>query len=273
MIPDASAFGRIAAANALNDIYAMGGKPLYALNLVCFPQTLDKSILREILAGGMEKCVEAGAVLAGGHSIYDDGIKYGLAVTGVVETGKFYRNNRLRIGDKVILTKPLGTGIITAALREGEADEDDAAEVVVSMERLNKYAAGKLGKYDISACTDVTGFGLVVHALEMTAGNFTVELSCGDLPYFPRVRHYVESGFYTGGGQRNRLFAGARADTGSLPLWMQELVFDPQTSGGLLVAVSPEHADPLLRDIRRDDPCAAIIGRVTEQGVYEVAFK
>jgi len=272
MIADAIAFGRIAAANALSDIYAMGGAPLFALNLVCFPQALDISIIQDILAGGMEKCVEAGAVLAGGHSIYDDGIKYGLAVTGVVETAKFYRNDRLRVGDKLILTKPLGTGVITAAAREGEADAADVAEAVASMERLNKYAAQKLSGYDVSACTDVTGFGLVVHTMEMTAGRFTVELNGSSLPCFRHVRHYIDGGYTTGGGRRNRAFAGERAGTDALPDWMRELVYDPQTSGGLLVSVNGEQADGLLRDIRIGDPGAAIIGKVTERVDKEVVF-
>ena len=273
MVPDAVAFGRIAAANALSDIYAMGGTPLFALNLVCFPQALDTALIQDILKGGLEKCMEAGAVLAGGHSIYDEGIKYGLAVTGIADTDKYYRNDTIHEDDRFILTKPLGTGIITTAGREGQAEAADVAEVVASMERLNKYAAQKSSGYDVSACTDVTGFGLVVHTMEMTAGNYTAEIYCGELPCFNRVKHYIEDGHSTGGGQRNQAFAGERADTGALPIWMRELVFDPQTSGGLLIAVRAEQADALLREIRADDPCAAIIGRVLKRDVKEVVFK
>ena len=271
-VSDAAAFGRIAAANAFSDIYAMGGRPLYALNIVCYPRDLNHDLLRDILAGGMEKCAEAGAFLAGGHSIYDSEIKYGLAVTGIAENGRFYRNNTLRVGDKLILTKPLGTGIITAAERDGEADGSDYALTVTSMERLNKYAAEKLPGYDVSACTDVTGFGLLVHALEMTAGSFTIELIGDSLPCLPNARRYIEDGFLTGGGQRNRQYAGERADVKKLPEWMRELVFDPQTSGGLLVAVREDQADGLLADIRVDDPYAAIIGGVIERGSSEIVF-
>jgi len=272
MVADAGAYGRIAAANALSDIYAMGGKPLYALNIVCFPQGLDKRLLQEILAGGAEKCAEAGALLAGGHSIYDNGIKYGLAVTGITETDRLYRNNTPRIGDKLILTKPLGVGIVTAAYRDGEADAPDVAEAIWSMERLNKYAAEKLRLFDISACTDVTGFGLICHLLEMTAGNVSAEIFCDNLPYLSRVKYYIDEEYITGGGRRNREFAGARVDVGDLPFWIQELMFDPQTSGGLLAAVSPDLADDLLCAIRADDPQAAIIGSITERSSDEIVF-
>jgi len=272
MVADARTFGRIAAANALSDIYAMGGEPLYALNIVCFPQSLDKRLLQEILAGGAEKCTEAGAVLAGGHSIYDEGIKYGLAVTGIVETDRFYRNNTPHAGDKLILTKPLGVGIITAAYRGGKADGADVDETINSMERLNKYAAGKMLNFNISACTDITGFGLIAHLLEMTAGNVSAGIQCDSLPYLSNVKHYIENDWITGGGRRNRKFVGNRADTSKLPLWIQELMFDPQTSGGLLIAVEAEQAAKLLDEIRTDDPQAAIIGEITERCDREIIF-
>jgi len=272
MVADAKTFGKIAAANALSDIYAMGGKPLYALNIVCFPQDLDKCILQEILAGGAEKCAEAGAALAGGHSIYDDGIKYGLAVTGIVETDQFYRNNTPQVGDKLILTKPLGVGIITAADRDGEANASDAAEAIASMERLNKYAAEKMVGYNISACTDITGFGLIAHLLEMTAGKTSAEIYCDNLPYLSNVKHYIEDDYITGGGQRNRKFIGVRADTSKLPTWITELMFDPQTSGGLLIAVDSGQADELLRAIQTNDPQAAIIGCIKDRADDEITF-
>ena len=273
MVADAKTFGKIAAANALSDIYAMGGKPLYALNLVSFPQDLDKRLLQEILAGGAEKCTEAGISLAGGHSIYSDEIKYGLAVNGIVENDKFYRNNTPRIGDKLILTKPLGVGVITAACRGGEADDFDIKEAISSMERLNKYAAEKMASYKINACTDITGFGLIVHTLEMTAGNVSAEIYCDNLPYLKNVKHYIDEDWITGGGQRNRKFAGTRADTGKLPPWIAELMYDPQTSGGLLIAVEAEQADDLLKAIQTDDPKTAIIGEIKEHIKDELVFK
>jgi len=273
MVADARTFGRIAAANALSDIYAMGGKPLYALNIVCFPQGLDNRLMQEVLAGGAEKCDEAGAVLAGGHSIYDDEIKYGLAVTGLAEIDRFYRNNTPRVDDKLILTKPLGVGIITAADRGGEANDSDSLEAVKSMERLNKYAAEKLVSYNVSACTDITGFGLIAHTLEMTAGNVSAEIFCDSLPHLSRVKLFIEDEWITGGGQRNRKFVGSQVDTSKLPLWIAELIFDPQTSGGLLIAVDSEQAEVLLTDIHAvGDTQAEIIGRIIKRRDDEITF-
>jgi len=273
MVADARTFGKIAAANALSDIYAMGGKPLYALNIVCFPREADNRLLQEILAGGAEKCTEAGAALAGGHSIYDESIKYGLAVTGIVDTNKFYRNDAPRVSDKLILTKPLGVGIITAADRGGEATAEDVKEAIGSMERLNKYAAEKASAFEISACTDITGFGLIAHTLEMTAGNVAADIYCDNLPYLSNIKHYIDEEWITGGGTRNRDFVGERVDTSKLPLWIAELMFDPQTSGGLLLAVKAEQADELLNTIKVDDPKAAIIGIITEHRDNEISFK
>jgi len=272
MVADAATFGRIAAANAISDIYAMGGVPLYALNIVCFPQALDNRLLQEILAGGAEKCAEAGATLAGGHSIYDEGIKYGLAVTGIVDNYRFYRNDTPSAGDKLILTRPLGVGIVAAAYRRGEADDADVEEAILSMEWLNKYAAEKMVDYNISACTDVTGFGLIAHLLEMTAGNVSAEIYCDNLPHIPNIKSYIENDWITGGGKRNRKFVGNRVDTSKLPPWIAELMFDPQTSGGLLISVDSAQADELLSAIHIDDPQAAIIGSITERGDKEILF-
>jgi len=275
VVPNARSFGRIAAANALSDVYAMGGKPLYALNIVAFPREADKQLLQEILAGGAEKCAEAGAILAGGHSIYDDGVKFGLAVTGIADIDKFYRNNSPRIGDKLILTKALGVGIITSAYRDDEADDEDVTLAINSMERLNKYAAEKLSTFDVSACTDITGFGLVGHLLEMTTGdsnNISAELYCDRIPILGNVRKYIDDDYITGGGTRNRKYAGNRVDLEKLETWKQELVFDPQTSGGLLIAVASKQADELLTAIQEDDPVASIIGCITQKNTSEVLF-
>ena len=274
MVADARTYGRITAANAISDIYAMGGTPLYALNIVCFPKDLDKRLLQEILAGGAEKCEEAGALLVGGHSIYDEGIKYGLAVTGIADTDRFYRNNTPRTGDKLILTKSLGVGILTSVYRGGDANDkdEDVAEAIASMEQLNKYAAEKASQYNISACTDITGFGLIAHLVEMTAGNVSAEIYSENLPHINNVKYYIEEGWITGGGARNRNFVGDRVDTDSLPLWIAELMFDPQTSGGLLLAVDSVQADDLLKAIQADDPQAAIIGSIKERRNDEISF-
>ncbi|MDR1250369.1 MAG: selenide, water dikinase SelD, partial [Treponema sp.] len=236
MIDDPGTFGRIAAANALSDVWAMGGCPVLALNLVCFPEAMDKRVLAEILSAGAEKVAEAGAVLGGGHSIYDREPKYGLAVTGMVETAKLRRNNTPRPGDRLILTKPLGVGIVMAALRAGLAGEGAVARAVASMERLNRSACEAMSPCNVSACTDVTGFGLLIHALEMAGEEAAITLYPDALPVIPEAADYAGEYLLTAAGQRNRRRAEKSVDVGSLPFAVQELIFDPQTSGGLLIA-------------------------------------
>jgi len=272
MLDDPYMFGKIAAANALSDVYAMGGKPLMALNLACFPAELPTEAVSGILRGGAEKLVEAGAVLAGGHSIYDDGIKYGLAVTGVTSHDRLLRNNTPIPGHSLILTKALGVGIIMAAHRDGEASDAAAQMAISSMERLNKYAAEKLVGFDVSACTDVTGFGLIGHALEMAGDGFTITFDSASIPVLPEALKCVDDGWVTGGGSRNREFAEANVDFGAAPASLVEVCFDPQTSGGLLVAVDSAQASELLALIRVSDPVAAIVGRVLERGSCGVQF-
>ena len=262
MVDDPKTFGKIAAANALSDVYAMGGKPITALNLVCFPQSMDLSILKEILVGGAEKVAEASAVLAGGHSIYDKEPKYGLAVTGMVANDDLLRNNTPHIGHKLILTKPLGTGIVMAALRVGEADDAAVSKAIASMERLNRYAAEKMRDFDVSACTDITGFGLLAHALEMAGDQVSIKLHAGQIPYFTEAANYANEYLITSAGQRNRNHLKGKANVDSLPFALQELVFDPQTSGGLLICVAPEQSTDLLAAIQADDPDSKIIGEI-----------
>lgn len=265
MVNDPKTFGRIAAANALSDVYAMGGKPVTALNLVCFPQSMDMEILREILTGGAEKVMEASAVLAGGHSIYDKEPKYGLAVTGIVENDKVIRNDTPEISHKLILTKSLGTGIIMAALR-GEVASPGAVEKAVSaMERLNKYAMEKAYGFTVSACTDITGFGLLAHALEMASSKVSIVIYPHELPYFEEAYLYADDFLVTAAGQRNRNHLAGKADVSTLSFALQELLFDPQTSGGLLIAVSPEEVNDLLAAIQTDDPAARIIGEIVKR--------
>ncbi len=260
MVDDPRAFGRIAAANAMSDVYAMGGRVLFALNLVCFPEAMDKAILREILAGGAEKIAEAGAALAGGHSIYDAGLKYGLAVTGRVDPERYYRNDAARPGDCLILTKPLGIGLVMSAARAGAATAGQIRAAVGAMERLNRDAAMKLAEFPVSAVTDVTGFGLLVHAAEMAGDGLTMTFDFASLPLLPGALDHARDYLATAAGQRNRVHLGAAADVGALTAAEQEVVFDPQTSGGLLIAVAAEAAEALCRAIRRDDPSAAIVG-------------
>jgi len=272
MIDDPFVFGQIAAANALSDIYAMGGTPFLALNLVCFPEKFPKSILADILAGGADKIAEAGAVLGGGHSIYDKETKYGLAVNGFIERKNLIRNNTPRAGYSLILTKPLGVGIVMAAQRVGMAGEDAVQKAVNSMRRLNRYAAEKTRGFNISACTDVTGFGLLCHLLEMCGNSVSAEIWPDSLPIINEAADYANDFLLTAAAQRNRNHFGRRGQVEKLPFAAQELMFDPQTSGGLLICVDTEQAQQLLESIQKDDPNARIIGRIIERSDDIILF-
>lgn len=273
MVENPRLFGKIAAANALSDVYAMGGRPVMALNLVCFPEKLPLEILGEILAGGAEKVTEAGAVIAGGHSIYDKEPKYGLCVTGIADKSEIIRNNTPKIGDHLILTKALGVGIVMAAARVELASPEAVQSATDSMERLNRYAAEKLINRPVSACTDITGFGLLGHLLELCGTKVSVTLDAKKIPLLTGAVDYANEFLLTAAGQRNRTHFGDRGPVDSLDFALQEILFDPQTSGGLLITVSPEESEALLADIRRDDPVAAIIGEITVAGENVVEFK
>jgi selenide,water dikinase len=270
MIDDAYLFGKIAAANALSDIYAMGGRPLFALNLVSFPQSLDKAFLAEILRGGAEKLLEADTVLAGGHSIYDHEPKYGLAVTGMARN--VLRNNAGVAGDAVILTKPLGVGLVMSAAREGKAAAAHVTAAAASMERLNRYATEKFAAFEggIHAATDVTGFGLAVHASEMAGERHTVVIDSKSLPLIDGASGYAVKDFITGGGGRNRAYMQGKIACHGLGAAAEEILFDPQTSGGLLIAVRKDVSSALCDAIRLHDPAAAVIGEIRERGANAV---
>jgi selenide,water dikinase len=270
MVEDACLFGRIAAANALSDVYAMGAKALIALNLVCFPQKIDKVVLGEILAGGAEKVREAGAVLCGGHSIYDHEPKYGLAVTGMAHPDRILRNNTCKTDDALILTKPLGVGLVMSAVRAGLVSEEAYDATTASMVRLNKYAAEKMAAFPVNACTDITGFGLLIHASEMAGEAHTLTINFDSLPVLPGARRYAEDFLATAAGQRNRNHIRHAVDIALISAAGQELLFDPQTSGGLLISLPADQADALCAEIRKDDPAAAVIGVVSAREEYAV---
>jgi len=266
IVDDPYTFGQIAVVNALSDVYAKGGKPLTALNIVCFPvKAMDISILREILTGGLNKMREAGVVLVGGHSVEDPELKYGLSVTGVIHPDRVIMNNGARVGDKLILTKPLGTGIISTALKGGEASEQAVARSVSSMATLNRKASELMLTVDVHACTDVTGFGLLGHACEMIEGtDVGMVIHPEAVPYFPEAKEYAEMGMVPGGTTRNRDFHIKMVEIDkNVSKVMVDILFDPQTSGGLLMAVPAPEAEPLLKRMRREAiKEAAIIGEV-----------
>lgn len=255
-------FGRIAAANALSDIYAMGGRPLSALNLVMYPEKkLGAEILREILKGGHEKVVEAGASLAGGHSTDNEEPVYGLSVTGVVSPKRILTNNGARPGDVLILTKPLGTGVLFNACRSGRLPRTELDPVLPQVAFLNGLAMEIALQYDVDACTDITGFALAGHALEMARGSgLSIQLDYAALPIYPNVLEMYKKGETTGSNDANRTLVAGKLDlAGDLTPEQKELLFDPQTSGGLLLAVAENQADALLRDLQKAGITASTI--------------
>jgi selenide,water dikinase len=270
MVEDPYTFGQIAATNALSDIYAMGGEVKTALNIVCFPEKMDLNVLGEIMRGGSEKVIEAGGVLAGGHSIADDSVKYGLSVTGVVHPDHILANNTGRTGDKLILTKKLGVGIICTANRVGEASDAAMEEAIRSMTTLNKYAAEILRRYPVHACTDVTGFSFLGHLHEMMDGTVSCWVDSSQVPIFKEAVKHADEFLLTAAGQRNRNYVGAAVHFEQVPFAMEEILFDPQTSGGLLAAVSPEAADEAMRELRAAGLPARIVGEIVERREPEI---
>jgi selenide,water dikinase len=270
MVDDPYTFGKIAATNALSDIYAMGGEVKTALNIVCFPEKMDLNILGEIMRGGSEKVIEAGGVLAGGHSIADSDVKYGLSVTGTVHPAHILQNNTGRAGDLLILTKKLGVGIVCTANRVGEASEGAMAQAIESMTTLNKYAALICRKYAVHACTDVTGFSFLGHLHEMMDGRLSCRIKAGQVPVIREALDYADEFLLTAAGQRNRNFVGDRVQFTGVPFAMEEVLFDPQTSGGLLAAVRPEDGEALVSELRAQGLPAAIVGEILPKAEKEI---
>jgi selenide,water dikinase len=266
-------FGAIAAANALSDIWAMGGEPVLALNLVAFPPQLSAATLAELLRGGAEVVRSAGAVIAGGHSIQDKEPKYGLCVVGFGETSRLLKKGGARPGDALYLTKPLGTGTITTALKRGIARDDELATAVASMKALNRAASRAALASGAKSATDVTGFGLVGHALEMAeASGVRFRLAWDALPWFPGATRLAAEMVFPGGAFNNLEHFGSRlARSRTLTDGEAMLLFDPQTSGGLLVAVPPEGTVEFAASLERDGAPAWLVGEVVEGAGLEVA--
>jgi len=269
IVDDPYAFGAIAAANALSDVFAMGGKPLVALNLVCFPtKTLPLEMLREILQGSTDKVAEAGAVVGGGHTIEDSEVKFGLAVTGSIHPDHIWRNGAVRPGDVLILTKPLGTGLVTSAIKSRAATGPAVDEAIRWMSTLNGVGIEHVKAASVSAVTDVTGFGLVGHGRELAeGGHATLVIEAASIPKLPGIEEYLSEDNLTGGAARNRRYNAPYvhvADT--IDRWDEELLFDPQTSGGLLIAVRETGADDLCRKLRESGlEHATVIGHAVDR--------
>ncbi len=267
VVDDPFAYGEIAVANALSDVYAMGGVPLTALNVVCFPSGTDPQILGAILRGGLAQCQAAGVALLGGHTVDDPMIKFGLSVTGTVDPNVIWTNAGAEVGDALILTKPLGIGVITTAIKQQVAGEDAVSAALASMRTLNRAARDAAAEVGPHACTDVTGFGLMGHLYQMLrASGVTAQIDAAEVPLLTGALELARQGIGPGGTERNKNYFGGYVSIASgIEQAKGDLLFDPQTSGGLLLSVAGDKAEALLRGLAAQSVSASIIGQVTER--------
>ena len=273
VVDDPYLFGQIAAANALSDVYAMGGQPRLAMNLLCVPNCLSKKTIRGILQGGHDKAVEAGCVIAGGHTIEDNEPKYGLCVTGFVHPDKVLKNIGAKPGDVLVLTKPIGSGVLNTGGKAGLVEPDVMEEACRHMATLNRKACEAVSSVTgVHACTDVTGFGLLGHSYEVASGSgVTIRPEHSAIPLMRGARELAEMGIIPGGAYRNMDYVKPHLQVADhVPQAVADLCADPQTSGGLLVALPPEQAQILLQRLREFAPWSAIVGTVVEQGPHSL---
>jgi selenide,water dikinase len=265
IVDDPYLYGQIAAANAMSDVYAMGGRPVNALNIIGFPDSkLDQECFAQILQGGSDKVAEAGAAIIGGHSVKDTELKYGLAVTGLIHPEKVRKNHSLRAGDVLLLTKPVGTGVLTTALKNDAVSEAEISDAIESMLRLNEIPGLKMADFSVSACTDVTGFGLGGHLWEMINGNnMQAELTIGRIPFFPRAIDFARDSKYIPGGTiANYRYVEPYLEMTEIEPWYLNLLFDPQTSGGLLISIAEEEAEDFIESLTGYPFPVSVIGRI-----------
>lgn len=273
MVNDPYLYGQIAATNALSDVWAMGGEVISALNIVTFPEKEDYEKLHLILKGGAEKVHEAGGVLAGGHSIHDTTAKYGLSVTGIVHPDKILMNNSCKEGDLLILTKPLGVSIINTAFMIKECSEKAFEKCIKQMTTLNKYAADIMKKYKVNSCTDITGFGLLGHLVEMLDNKFSAKLYSEKIPILEEAKQCAENFVITGGGQKNRNYLEKKIKFEIKDFALEEILFDPQTSGGLLISLAEKEAEKMLEELNKLEIKSSIIGKVIKKEEKDVIVK
>lgn len=276
VVDDPYTFGQIAAANSLSDIYAMGGDPTLCMNIVCFPDCLEPEVLSEILKGGLDKVEEAGALLVGGHSVSDDEPKYGLSITGFVNPEKVLTNDNAKVGDVLIITKPIGLGIINTALKGDIADKKSYKEAVEVMSTLNKFGKeAVLGIRGVNAVTDITGFGLLGHTLEMAEGsNVSININYRDVPIIDKSLEYARMGLVPAGTYANKKYIGDKVYFDShVPEDIKDVLYDPQTSGGLLISVSKDDSKKVLDRLKNSNISYGIIGEVQEQGKNLITVK
>jgi selenide,water dikinase len=268
VVDDPYDYGRVAAANSLSDVYAMGGKPMVALNIAAFPEKgIDRRVLADIFRGGASVTKDAGIVIAGGHTVNDNEVKYGLSVVGVVHPKKIIQNAGAKPGDELILTKALGTGILSTAHKADELSDEYYRTLVGSMTQLNRYASEQMQECGVGGCTDITGNALIGHAFEMAeASNVTIEITASKVPVLPGTMEMVERGFLTGGANKNRRLVGDSIDWAERNEALEHVLFDPQTSGGLLIAVAANKCEGFFESIQEVYTDAAIVGKVVSRG-------
>lgn len=268
-------FGQIAAANSLSDVYAMGGEPKLAMNIVCFPNCLSPDVLVQILKGGHDKVAEAGALLVGGHTVEDDEPKYGLSVAGFVSPKKVLTNDNAKPGDLLVLTKPLGTGIINTAIKGGLADKDSYKKAVKTMSTLNKYAKEAIDKVKVNSVTDITGFGLLGHSLEMAEGSsVTIKIDYKSVPIIQNALEYAQMGLVPAGSYSNRQYIGDKVKfVISIPDDIKDVLYDPQTSGGLLISIPKDNVELLLKELKNTPTEYGVIGEVVEKEEHYLIVK
>ena len=265
IVDDPYTFGQIAAANSLSDVYAMGGKPIVALNIVCFPNCLNMNILGEILRGGADKVLEAGAVIVGGHTVQDDEPKYGLSVTGIVHPDKVLKNYGAETGDILILTKPIGLGIINTAIKAKIASKEAYEKAVKVMAYLNKYASEIITDYNITSCTDITGFSLIGHAYEMAEpSKKTFRIFKDAIPFIKEAKEYASMGLIPAGCYENKRYLEGKYLLNNVESWMEDILFDPQTSGGLLISCKEKDYIDILTRLEKLEVESSVIGRVED---------
>lgn len=276
IVDDPYSFGMIAAANSLSDVYAMGGRPVTAMNIVSFPsETMDISVLTQVLSGALAKLNEAGVTLVGGHSVKNSELKYGLCVTGIVHPQKVVTKSEAKVGDKLILTKPLGTGILTTALKAGLVDEKTKTKLTEQMAKLNDKAAEVMVSLGAHACTDITGFGLIGHACEMAENSgVAIELYLDKVPFIREVMQFAQMGLIPEGMYANEEFRAHMVEGSQADEDLMAILYAPQTSGGLFIAVSPEKADKMVEQIRQaGDEQAAIVGQVIDSPKSQIIVR
>ncbi len=272
VVDDPYTFGQIAATNSLSDVYAMGGEPKLAMNIICFPNCLPPDIMAEILKGGYDKVKEANALLVGGHTVEDNEPKYGLSVTGFIHPNKVIKNCNAKVGDLLVLTKPIGLGIINTAIKAQMTDQKTYNDAVKVMTTLNKVGKDAMMKVGVNSCTDITGFGLIGHALEMALGSsVTIKIFSNKVPILESAKEYAKMGLIPEGAYKNRSFVGNRAYINeNIEEEIKDILFDPQTSGGLLISVDKAKADMLIEELKDNPVDYAIIGEVISKDEYSI---